>query len=331
MLHPDNNPSLPAGDSLLYPQFSPDPRRFGVVGPPTLRSQCRPAARRARPIRTASDDRAGHTHLLARDLLGVNKLFYAIGRDGAPICSNYWFELIRWGFSLDAIRSLPSGHFAVFKPDATGPRLQRYASLVFGEDRAFSELHLASYVRDIQVQLREVFQIIRRCSANQRLYVSLSGGLDSTGIAVLARETLGRFTAVTFAVMDAANGSSASEDLINAERVAAELGVRFRPVVVPREHVLESLDLALLYGQDWREFNVHCPLVNVALGQAIREDCVASHAIAPPLLLTGDVMNELMADYAPIVYSGKQPAPAPVCESPSPEGDDRTGLGSAFA
>jgi asparagine synthetase B (glutamine-hydrolysing) len=249
---------------------------------------------------------ADGTHLLARDLLGVNKLFYAIGEDGVPHCSNFWFELIRSGFSPDAIWSLPSGHFAVLECGRSRLRLERYASLAFGEDQEFSELDLERHVRCIQNRFCEVFQAIRDWSANQRIYVSLSGGLDSTGIAVLTREHLGDFTAVAFAVADCADGSSTSEDLIVAERVARELGVRFKTVVASREQVLESLDLALLYGQDWREFNVHCALVNVAVGRAIRQDHGACHSAVPPLLLTGDVMNELMADYAPVTCSGKQ-------------------------
>jgi asparagine synthetase B (glutamine-hydrolysing) len=263
------------------------------------------------PLRDAMGQFALHqttadsTHLLARDLLGVNKLFYAIGRDGTPICSNFWFELIRAGFSPDAVWSLPSGHMAVFEPAKRTPQLQRYASLEFGEDKEFCELNLERHVRYIQRRLNEVFQAIRDWSTNQRIYVSLSGGLDSTGIALLAREILGRFTAVTFAVADSTDGSSTSEDLLIAERVAGELGVQLKTVLVSREQVLESLDLALLYGQDWREFNVHCALVNVAVGRAISEDHGAFHS-TPPLLLTGDVMNELMADYAPVMYKGKQ-------------------------
>src|SRR5262245_24971192 len=47
-------------------------------------------------------------HLLARDLLGVNKLFYAVGEDGSPVSSNFWFKLLRSGCSPDAVWSIPS-------------------------------------------------------------------------------------------------------------------------------------------------------------------------------------------------------------------------------
>jgi len=166
---------------------------------------------------------------------------------------------------------------------------------------------MGSYVGRIQARLHSVFENIRRWSANRRIYVSLSGGLDSTGIAVLAREYLEEFTAVAFAVRDGSHDHrTLSEDLITARRVAEELGVRFQAVLVSREQVLESIDVALMYGQDWREFNVHCALVNAAIGRAIRDDCAFLPLTAPPLLLTGDVMNEVTADYAPVQYKGVQ-------------------------
>src|SRR6185312_6608363 len=217
----------------------------------------------------------------------------------------------RSGCSADAVWSIPSGHFGVFRPGEARPLLQRFSLLPFASDGNTSEEAIAAHANNIRHCLRSTFQITRRWTSGQPIYVSLSGGLDSSSIALLAREYLGEFTAVTFAVERSPGAGAASEDLVTARRVAEELGVRFKAVLVSPEQVLDSLDVALLYGQDWREFNVHCALVNAAIAQAMREEHASSDSGLPPLLLTGDVMNELMADYRPVQYKSKEYYPLP--------------------
>jgi hypothetical protein len=74
------------------------------------------------------------------------------------------------------------------------------------------------------------------------------------------------------------------------------------------EDLLEAIDEVLLHGQDYRDFNVHCGLVNALLGAAI----ASRHVSGPrPVLLTGDTMNELLADYEPETYRGATYYPLP--------------------
>ncbi len=73
--------------------------------------------------------------------------------------------------------------------------------------------------------------------------------------------------------------------------MARELGIELREIVVRPDQLLEMVDEVLVYGQDWRDFNVHCGLVNAAIAETLPEGAV---------VLTGDGMNELMADYTPV-------------------------------
>src|SRR5438128_6943211 len=77
-------------------------------------------------------------HLLARDQLGVNKLFYTVDKE-TLVSSNFWFELIHCGYAPDSVWSIPSGHFAIYRSGEARPLLQRYTSLQFGENRIVSE------------------------------------------------------------------------------------------------------------------------------------------------------------------------------------------------
>ncbi|HSK04298.1 MAG TPA: asparagine synthase-related protein [Kofleriaceae bacterium] len=255
---------------------------------------------------------AGDAHVLVRDPLGVNKLFFAIGARGEVVSSSYWIDLVRAGHPASAIWSVPSGRVLRVEPARRRLELTPYATLRFNPDpRPEPGAEDAARIRRA---LDAAFERIRAAACGRPLYVTVSGGLDSTTIAALARRHLGEFTAVTFAIHDGGDGPSRpTEDLQYASRVAAELRVPLRVVHATADELLSLIDVALCYGQDWRDFNVHCALVNAAIGRAIAED-VARDAPPPaarPVLLTGDTMNELVADYAPVSYRGRDYYPLP--------------------
>src|SRR5262249_35733578 len=87
--------------------------------------------------------------------------------------------------------------------------------------------------------------------------------------------------------------SSLSEDFKAARRVADVLGIPLIPVLRPAECVLSSLAPAILLCQDFRDFNVHCAIVNLFIAETIR----ARFADEDVIVLTGDLMNEYVCDY----------------------------------
>ena len=247
-------------------------------------------------------DREGG-HVLARDPLGVNKLFFAITHDNVVDTSNYLIDLIHRGHRLEDILSVPSGHNLAVNPTQKSLQLTKYNQLAFNEGRTDS-LTIDDYALNIRERMVDVFCRLKALVAGRPIYVTLSGGLDSTTIAAMARECLGEFTAVTFSMDDGDGAAEASEDLHFARLVAARLEVPMETVVASREEIESLLDVALVYGQDWREFNVHCALVNAKIASHLAENRASSDSTRP-VILTGDTMNELMADYAPVTYRDK--------------------------
>ncbi len=230
--------------------------------------------------------RRGDAHELIRDPLGVHQLFFAI--DGEEVHSaTYLADLRREGFEVSRIWSVPSGHRVTIAPRERRLELDRLHEVRIGDGPEDDEA-LSMHARRIARSLDDTFHALSAALEGERVFVTLSGGLDSTGIAVLAKEHLPHVTAVTFA-MDGDSG--ASSDLASARKVAEALGIELIEVVVRPEHLLELIDSVLVWGQDWRDFNVHCGLVNAALAEALPEGAT---------VLTGDGMNELMADYAPV-------------------------------
>ena len=241
-------------------------------------------------------------HVLARDALGVNKLFFAIA-GGEVVSSSFWIDLVR-RHRAASVWSVPMGHVVRVSPGERRLRLDKHAPLPFDDGDGEPG---PAHVSRIREALERTFEQLRDAAAGRPLYVTLSGGLDSTTIAALARRHLGDFTAVTFSMDDGGDGRP-SEDLRYAQRVAADLGVPLRVVRATTDELVELIDVALCYGQDWRDFNVHCALVNAAIGRALAADGERS---ARPLLLTGDTMNELMADYTPVIYRDREYYPLP--------------------
>jgi asparagine synthetase B (glutamine-hydrolysing) len=131
------------------------------------------------------------------------------------------------------------------------------------------------------------------------VFVCLSGGLDSSGIAALAREVFPSVVAVSF---DLRRPSGAlSEDRVAGARVAADLALPLLDVTVTGEDLLDHLDSVLVEGIDWRDFNVHAALVNAALAEAIAESGTKQDSA---IVLTGDLANEFLVDYEPESYRG---------------------------
>lgn len=244
-------------------------------------------------------------HLLARDPLGVNKLFFALTETGRLESSNYLIDLRKRGYRIDQIWSVPSGHALIIDVGARTAALSRYCDPAMNDRVHVREEDLGTCASDIRRALESTFCGIRQVCAGRPVFVTMSGGLDSTTIAVLAREYLANVEGVTFCVAPKSQSSPEDEDVYFARRAAAELGIPLTVVPATPSELLDLLDDVLLWGQDWRDFNVHCGLVNAAIARAVAKMASAQHS-GRPLLLTGDTMNEMMADYAPVKHRDRE-------------------------
>lgn len=273
----------------------------------------------ARPPHEALESVSGHfalhssegpVHVLARDPLGVAKLFYTLTPDGQVHSSNFLVDLLRAGHRARSIASVPSGHFVRLNVQKEKLEMARYVPLELADGREplaapEAEAELLRHGARIRAALSGTFQQLAPRLRDRPIYVTLSGGLDSTTIAALTRLSVGTFTALTFA-MDFGGGPDQrmSDDLYHARRVAEDLGVKHEVVTVTQEELLGLLDDALIYGQDFRDFNVHCALVNAALARFLERR--HAQGKARPVVLTGDGMNELVADYTPVKLGDRE-------------------------
>jgi asparagine synthetase B (glutamine-hydrolysing) len=238
---------------------------------------------------------------LARDRLGLNKLFLAVHESGTVVAANYLCDLVGHGVPFEAIHSVPAGYVVRLVPREDRVEVSRYGD---PRDRAGSApASVDDVASGIRVELEVWFARLARQFGDRRICVCLSGGLDSGLIAALARKYFSDVMAYTYTFTGA--GTAVSEDAMYAEQLARALQIPFRLVPADEDDLHEAVDAALCYGQDWRDFNVHCAIVNEIVARAIRKDAERAGG-TPPLVLTGDLANEFLADYEPVPYGGQE-------------------------
>jgi asparagine synthetase B (glutamine-hydrolysing) len=268
----------------------------GVYATDDVTAGVPPPARLDGPAAAAQPLDGGGVRLF-RDRLGLGKLFWARDGEGALVLAARPAELVRAGHALDQIMSLPRGRMVEL--DA-GDRPVAEAAIGPAGPRRTQEASLAETGAEICATLDSYLAAVASTFPGRRACICLSGGLDSSTIAVLARRHFPALTAVSFDL--ARPGRRESEDRAGARRLAADLDIPVIEATVMVEKLLSYLDLVLVAGIDWRDFNVHCGLVNATLAEAIVE--AGADEGVPPLVITGDLPNELVVDYHTETYRG---------------------------
>lgn len=239
---------------------------------------------------------------LVRDRLGINKLFFAIRDSTDMTVGNYLIDLVASGAPIESIFSVPAGHMVDIDLNAKRLTLKPYCDVWMTplENGASLESLAAAIRRDLETWFRRMAAQFW----SRRVSVCVSGGLDSGVIAALAARHFHNVTFYTYGFADGAEHGGT--DAAYGRQLAAFIGRPFRYVRAEAADVLDAVERALMYGQDWRDFNVHCAIVNDLLARAIRRDWTASDEPLPPVVLTGDLMNEFLADYTAVHYQGRE-------------------------
>jgi asparagine synthetase B (glutamine-hydrolysing) len=230
-----------------------------------------------------------------RDPLGINKLFWVAEPDGTLVFAARPRRLTDEGHALENIRAVPRG--CVLDVSANGASPEQRTIRPVDTLAPVAVEHVAAEIRSL---LDRYLAAVASAYPSARAYVCLSGGIDSSGIAALARGHFPNLVAVSFDL--ARSSGRSSDDRRVAERLARDLGMPLLEATVTSDELLEQLDLVLAEAIDWRDFNVHAGLVNAALARAIGDDIASSHGGRPVLVLTGDLANEFLADYHPERY-----------------------------
>jgi asparagine synthetase B (glutamine-hydrolysing) len=237
---------------------------------------------------------------ILRDPLGLNKLFWAQADDGHVDIAARPRTLISAGHHLDQVSAIPRGCVADL-----GDGESTSESILPGSwssSAAQPVMSVQDAGREIRTRLDGYLAALAAAYPSAPVFVCLSGGLDSSGIAALTRDHFTGAVAVSFELRR--SGGGASQDRVVAVRLARDLDMPLLEVTTTEDPLFEHLDTVLVDGVDWRDFNVHAGLVNAAMAAGIHAARPAGDPAVPILVLTGDLANEFLVDYHAESYRG---------------------------
>jgi len=233
----------------------------------------------------------GGTWRVIRDPLGINKLFWAREPDGSVAVAARPRRLIDLGHPLERISAIPRGCVVDLEPAVDEPVQRLIVPASWSSRGDAGRLSLEAAGQRLRSTLDGYLAAVATAHPRAKVFVCLSGGLDSSSIAAVARRHLADIVGVSFDLRRRPGRSS--EDRLTAQRLADDFGMPLLEATVTEEELFHHLDTVLVEGADWRDFNVHAALVNAAMAAAIREAAPNGEV----LVLTGDLANEFLVDY----------------------------------
>jgi len=218
------------------------------------------------PVAYAASTPSGF--FLARDPLGVRPLYYGKGGEGEVYFASEVKALLQ---ATEDIREFPPG--AYYTADEG---IQYYRTIECQPESNQNQEELTAGLR-----LRLDQAVARRIDGNE-VGSWLSGGLDSSVIAVLANQYVTK-------VYSFAAGTDGAPDLIYARQVAEYLGTEHREVVVTTEDLLKALPDVIYHLESFDAYLVRSSLTNYFVGKAAADYVEA--------VFSGEGGDELFAGY----------------------------------
>ena len=247
-------------------------------------------------------DNSSNTVMLARDSLGKKPLYWSNSNHlvywssslrqvkRAIKCSELSEEALAtylaFGYTIDPL-TIYEGIYALTPGSIMNLALTENGSLEF----TFSSALKYEPEQDLELQNLE-FEVQRaiqqRIENHSKVAISLSGGLDSTIIAMLAAKSQSKVTGYS-AIWPDSDKSRYNLDAEYAEQIASNIGIDFVKVEMPKSHqVCNVLDSFVAAMEEPNSNPTGISMMN--LYTAIASD---SHR----LVLTGDGADEIFAGY----------------------------------
>ena len=230
---------------------------------------------------------------LTRDKIGTRKLFYFCDKIKSILyVSNNFIDLIAKSKNKE-IYSVPRGGYLIIDKKK-----------IIREEHKVSKLNTKFKIYNIKKILSSFFKFLK-LKIKKKPIICLSGGLDSTLLTFLASQEFDNIDVVSAVLEDKKfdyKKNSKSHDFIQAKEIGAELKVNFNSIYIEPKKIFKDLTKILKASQDWRDYNIHCAVLNYYIGKYISENFNSNEYI----VLTGDFMNEAFADYTSEIIKGNE-------------------------
>ncbi|KUK41235.1 MAG: Asparagine synthetase [Clostridia bacterium 62_21] len=212
----------------------------------------------------------------ARDTLGIKPLYYAEDDKGIYFSS----ELKSLIDVVDNVKEFPPGHY--YTPE-TGFKAYRELKAPFVDMENWSEADTRQAMETLREKLEKA--VVKRLMADVPLGVLLSGGLDSSLVAAIAKKHTGQEQLNSFCV-----GMEGGNDLPAAREVARYLGTIHHEYVFTKQEVLDVLPEVIYYLESFDP-----SLIRSAVPTYFVARLAAEHV---KVILSGEGADELFSGYS---------------------------------
>ena len=230
---------------------------------------------------------------MGRDSIGSKKIFFTLSKGKIFHSKNFLDLTKKETIDFSKIYSVPQNSVIRISKNRTIKKIN------FTKEAKVKKKFLK---KQIDKKLKNFFKILN--NQYKHIVILLSGGLDSAIIANYARKY---FKKNCFAVTAQYSPNSllkkklVSKDLKVSKLICKNLKIKHRAVLFNDTFIKSNLKKILYSCQDWRDYNVHCAVINFACAKFIKSR-FKNKKLA---VVTGDFMNEFFADYDEVLFKKK--------------------------
>jgi len=220
-------------------------------------------------------DERNDSFIVARDPLGIKPLYYGLDQGGQYVFSSELKAIERF---VHQPEEFPHGHYFTPEEGFVCYRHVQAPKSMFNEE---------SLVR-VNQSIRETMEkaVKKRLLADVEVGVLLSGGLDSSLIAAIAkRYHKGQYPLKSFCV-----GAEGSADVINARKVAEAIGTDHYEYIYTQEELVAAVEDVIYHLESYEPSLVRSAIPNYFVSK------LASKHVK--VILSGEGADELFAGYA---------------------------------
>ncbi len=220
-------------------------------------------------------------YIVYRDHIGCKKFFF-IFKNKKLYTSNNFIDLIKYGE--DFIQSVEPGFYTEINNNG----------------KVINKTQIPKYtIKNKRSENIEKYLKFIKKKYGKNCIVCLSGGLDSTIIAYYAKKIFDNVNLIT-AYFDKRE-NNINSDFISSKKIGKFLNLKHYFVKVDNTRIIKNIKKIMYACQDWRDYNLHCSCLNFILGEFIKKNTSLKNKV----ILTGDFMNEFVADYTSEKVYGK--------------------------
>lgn len=226
-------------------------------------------------------------YYVGRDELGAKKIFFSIKNNKIFFSKNFLDFRKNKLFELSKIFSAPQNAVIKIYKNKIVEKFSLNSNFVP------KKINLKI---EINKKLNFFFKSLKKKYSTA--IILLSGGLDSVIIANFAKKYFKERCYAITASYKSKNikKNLQSRDLKTSKLVCKKLNINHSSVFFDDKYIKKNLVKILYSCQDWRDYNVHCAVINFVCAEHIKKNFYKKRIV----VLTGDFMNEYFSDYGEV-------------------------------